>query len=128
MSTLGERIKEIRKSLPGKVSQTEFASMLSMSRDQLATYELDKVVPSPAAMQLMCTTFFISRTWLETGEGPMSTAPETPDEQVDERLANGSELAKACLRVIARTSDEDLRAFYNMFMAIDAEVKKTRSE
>ena len=47
---------------------------------------------------------------------------------IDEKLANGSEFAKALLRVIGSMSDEDLLVVERMFAALQSEMKKTQDD
>lgn len=67
--TLGERIRMIRKGIKPKMSQTEFASTLGMSRPAYSMYEIDKVIPPPATKKLICEKYNVNERWLETGEG-----------------------------------------------------------
>ena len=125
-TTLGGRIRFVRQNLPGRVNMEKFGAMLGgISAPAINSYELNNVVPSTSTIALICREFNISRVWLETGEEPMSIAPETPDEFVDEKLASGSEFAKALLRVIARMPDEDLQAVERLFSALRDEMKKS---
>ncbi len=69
--TLGERIKTIRKSLQPKMSQEKFAEILGTTRPALAVYEIDRVVPTNAFINLICLKFKVNEKWLRTGEGEM---------------------------------------------------------
>lgn len=66
-----ERIKAVRKSLSGKVSQTAFAEMLGTTRPAIASYETGSVTPNDTFIQLLCSKFNIDEHWLRTGEGDM---------------------------------------------------------
>ena len=73
MAELHERIRDVRKSLKPKASQTVFAEMLGASRDTIANYEGGRVVPTDTFIQLLCTKF--------TGAGSMHRSDI--DAQVD---------------------------------------------
>lgn len=74
MSTLGERIRAVRKTQKPKMSQTVFAESLGVTTRMIFTYENDKVVPNGTFMMLLCRTYHINSLWLETGEGEMIAA------------------------------------------------------
>lgn len=69
MEKIGDRIKKIRKELPGKVTQAKFGEALGVSYAVIASYELNKVIPPPATLKLLCVTYGVNQAWLETGEG-----------------------------------------------------------
>ena len=71
MAELHERIRDVRKSLKPKTSQSVFAEMLGTSRDTIANYEGGRVVPTDTFIQLLCTKFNVSDEWLRTGAGNM---------------------------------------------------------
>ena len=71
MAELHERIRDVRKNLKPKASQTVFAEMLGTSRAAIATYERGVVVPSDTFIQLLCSKFNVSEEWLRTGAGSM---------------------------------------------------------
>ena len=71
MSTLGERIRAVRKAQKPKMNQDEFAKSLGVTVPMIHTYENDKVVPNGTFMMLLCRTYHINSLWLETGEGEM---------------------------------------------------------
>ena len=99
--TLGRRLTSIRKSLTPKMTQTDFAASLSLTRAAYSMYEIDKAVPPPATIKLICMTYHINQHWLETGEGEMydmdsdNTAESLVPELVDILNAN-----PALLRVV----------------------------
>lgn len=71
MSTLGERIRAVRKAQKPKMNQDEFAKSLGATRRMQATYEGDVVIPDETYKKLLCRTYHINSLWLETGEGEM---------------------------------------------------------
>ena len=68
---LKDRLREVRKSQPKKVTQETFAESLGTTRNAIVSYELGKVIPSDTFIQLLCTKFNINEHWLRTGEGEM---------------------------------------------------------
>lgn len=123
--TLGERIKLVRKEATYKMTQEDFARSLGLTRDQLVTYELDRVKPQRSVLMLISQQYSIRLQWLETGEEPMRLPPNEDDEIVDEVLAGSNEFVKAVIRGIAKTPGgwEMMREVFN---AIQAELDKQK--
>lgn len=123
--TLGERIKLVRKEATHKMTQEDFARSLGLTRDQLVTYELDRVKPQRSVLMLVSRQYSIRLEWLETGEEPMRLPPNEDDEIVDEVLAGSNEFVKAVIRGIAKTPGgwEMMREVFN---AIQAELDKQK--
>lgn len=69
--TLGERIRAVRLAQVPKLSQSEFGEITGMTRAQITTYEIDKVVASDSYLRLLSLKFGVSYAWLKTGEGEM---------------------------------------------------------
>jgi transcriptional regulator with XRE-family HTH domain len=63
------RIKRLRKEL--KLTQNEFAAIITISSGQLACIETAKRVVNDRTIKLICDSFNASDVWLRTGEGPM---------------------------------------------------------
>lgn len=123
--TLGERIKLVRREATNKMTQEDFARSLGLTRDQLVTYELDRVKPQRSVLMLISQQYSIRLEWLETGEEPMRLPPSEDDEIVDEVLAGSNEFVKAVIRGIAKTPGgwEMMREVFN---AIQAELDKQK--
>lgn len=65
-----DRIKAIRKH--AGMTQAEFASALGLGPYGTANWEKkDPQIPTESMQLLICKTFGINKTWLETGEGEM---------------------------------------------------------
>ena len=62
---MNDRIKKIRKD--AGLNQSEFGSVLGVSRDAIATYESGRVVPDAAKRMLICEKFNVNPEWLENG-------------------------------------------------------------
>lgn len=67
--TIGDRIKEVRKAL--NYTQQRFADELGLKQNTVATYEMNKTVPSERTMMDIQEKFRVNITWLKTGEGEM---------------------------------------------------------
>jgi transcriptional regulator with XRE-family HTH domain len=67
MSTIGERIKDIRKQKG--YTQQKFAEALGLKQNTVATYEMNKTIPSDRTIADICREFGVDRIWLETGAG-----------------------------------------------------------
>lgn len=77
MSTIGERIKEIRKSKG--YTQQRFADELGLKQNTIATYEMNKTIPSDRTVLDICQKFRIREEWLRNGEGDMEIADTQRD-------------------------------------------------
>ena len=77
--TIGERIKEVRKT--EKLTQQEFADRLNLKRNTVGSYEVNVVDPSDRTIKDICDKFGIREEWLRTGEGEMFVQ-DTQSEQV----------------------------------------------
>lgn len=69
MSTVGQRIKEIRTYY--QLNQKDFAARLGISYGHVSGLEKDKDKPSETLMRLIGFEYDISLDWLELGEGTM---------------------------------------------------------
>lgn len=76
---MGERIKELRKSL--NMTQQEFADRLNIQRGSIASYETGRISPSNATVSLICKELNVSEEWLRNGTGEMFI-PMSLDEEI----------------------------------------------
>lgn len=67
MDTISERIRKVRTML--KMSQTEFAEELGVSRTHVSNMENGNDKPSSSLIKLMCVHYNIDETWLVEGIG-----------------------------------------------------------
>ena len=108
MDTIGGRLRYVRLSPEaGKKTLNEMSETLGISRAQLLTYELNKVVPSDAIMQLFCLKYNVDFKWLRDGEG-YSPFVEHEDEEsrIDQLMAGQSETAKIIMAEALRVLDD----------------------
>ena len=82
----GERLKEIRRYY--RLTQTEFAQKLYLSRNYIAVLELERKPLNNRIASMICDKFRVRLEWLLNGTGDMiqgNTPIPTPEEQ-DEDL------------------------------------------
>nr|DAX52343.1 MAG TPA: helix-turn-helix domain protein [Caudoviricetes sp.] len=106
LAELHERIRDVRKSLKPKTSQSVFAEMLGTSRDTIANYEGGRVVPTDTFIQLLCTKFNVSNEWLRTGEGNMYVDSETSLVDSLTKQMNMSAEQRKLMEIFLTMSDE----------------------
>ena len=78
MSTVGERIRDLRFSFEPKLSKRAFGEKLGVSLDVINNLERDRVNVSDSILLLISKTYGVRYEWLKTGEEPMYP-PETDD-------------------------------------------------
>ena len=106
MAELHERIRDVRKSLKPKTSQSVFAEMLGTSRDTIANYEGGRVVPTDTFIQLLCTKFNVSDEWLRTGAGNMYVKSESSLVNALASQMNMSAEQRKLMEIFLTMSDE----------------------
>lgn len=122
MSTLGERIRMIRKSQNPKMNQDEFAKSLAVTVPMIHTYEHDKVVPNGAFKMLLCKTYHVNPRWLETGEGEMADNKiDSLHELVEFRLAEHDEFTRRTIEQFLKLPQETREQIFQMMRAIVGE-------
>lgn len=77
MSTIAERIKEIRKS--ENLTQQKFADRLGIKQNTVAQYEMGRNIPIDAIITAICREFSINESWLRYGTETMKS--ETTQKQ-----------------------------------------------
>ena len=80
-----ERIKKLRKALD--LTQSEFASRIGSTQNNIANYETGRRSPSAAALNNICKEFNVNETWLRTGDGEMFV-PMSRDDQITDFMAD----------------------------------------
>lgn len=71
INLIGDRIKKLRGALTPKMTQTEFADALGVSRPLIASIETGRSEPTEMFIKLVCSTYNVNKDWLMTGEGEM---------------------------------------------------------
>ena len=82
---MNERIKQVR--LLTKLSQTEFAEKILVSRSAVCKMESGENSPSEQTVKLICQEFNVNEDWLRTGNGEMFVEL-SKDEQISAMLAD----------------------------------------
>ena len=104
---IGSRIKQIRKSLPKKMTQSAFGEQIGVSREVITSYEIGRVIPPEPTLRLISSAFNVNYQWLKDGIGPMYLPPDSDDEMVDEVMAGENEFAKEVFRAFAKLGDDE---------------------
>ncbi len=102
ISTLGERLKAIRKSQPQKMTQEKFAESIGLERAAYSVYEIDRVVPSPAVQKLICTMYNVNPLYLSGESEIMYMPPDEDEELIDAAFAGRDPVIKAMLLSIVK--------------------------
>lgn len=74
MTTVGERIKEVRRKK--NIKQKEFAERVCVSASYISKIESDKEAPTDMLLKLISLEFHISSEWLVTGQGSIAIFTE----------------------------------------------------
>lgn len=82
---MNERFKQIRKALG--MTQDEFSSKISLSRNFIAQIESGTKTPSDRTVSDVCREFNVNEEWLRTGNGEMFV-PEMKDDQITKMLVD----------------------------------------
>ena len=78
--TIGERIKEVRLSLPNKTSMEKFADRLGVTKGAISFIENGRNQPSDQMIRSICREFNINEAWLRDGIGDMKSAASRSEE------------------------------------------------
>jgi transcriptional regulator with XRE-family HTH domain len=102
---LQERLKTIRNSM--NLTQRQFAAVIGVSRDVVASWEIGRVQPSEAVLRLICKECAVHYDWLKTGEGTMEQVRETADiEKLTQIMEGNNAFMKAFLRSLVEMPKE----------------------
>ena len=113
---MNERIKQVR--LSAKLSQTEFAEKILVSRSAVCKMESGENSPSEQTVKLICQEFNVNGEWLRTGNGEMFVEL-SKDEQISAMLGeiqrSGDENFKYRLvSALCKLSESDWTALENL--------------
>ena len=113
---MNERIKQVR--LSAKLSQTEFAEKILVSRSAVCKMESGENSPSEQTVKLICQEFNVNQDWLRTGNGEMFVEL-SKDEQISAMLGeiqrSGDENFKYRLvSALCKLSESDWTALENL--------------
>ena len=117
--TVGDRIRQLRKSHSSKMTQEQFGEKIGLKRDVITSYELNRVDPPETAVRLICREFGVSYAWLKDGIGEMEEVPsdiQTLD-AIGRLLDGENEFAKFVFRKAAKLDK-------TVWDSIEAELKE----
>lgn len=105
MSTLGERIREIR--AREKISQLEFSQRVCVTQSYVSRMEANKETPTDMLLKLIALEFGLSTDWLFDGKGDMYVTSKDVFDGLDrfyqaEHLSGAEKSSKGLLEVLRR--------------------------
>ena len=118
--TIGQRLKELRKSLGKK--QTEMGRLLGIAQTYYSRYERDLVSPKATTIAKLKEETGVSTDWLLTGEGEMFSRKES-----DEVLQTLSTQERELLEEFRRLSEERQEIYCDRIKADALEERLKRS-
>lgn len=104
MSTIGERIKLVRKE--NKLTQVMLGEVIGISGAGVGKIETNVSQPTEAAIKLICATYHVEYLWLTEGVGPMMESMTT-DALVEKYMAGESPVAISIMKAFAKLPDEE---------------------
>lgn len=124
MSTIGERIRDARKSL--KKTQKEFSQSLDMSENYIWQIEKGLREPSERTLNEICRIFGVAPVWLRTGEGEMFV-PLSRSEELAAIFATvqvGDDAKSRLIKAMARMPDEAFPDFLKFIEGLSERLKE----
>lgn len=123
MIYLNQRIKDVR--LTRKLSQTDFAKKISVSRSAVCKMESGENSPSEQTIKLMCKEFGVNEDWLRTGQGDMFK-PRTKNEELLSFVNDVMELEddsfkKKLVNALAKLDTKDWECLENIASKLSEE-------
>jgi transcriptional regulator with XRE-family HTH domain len=129
MSTIGERIKGIRKE--AGLTQQKFAERIGAKQNTVAQYEIGRNVPIDPVITAICKEFDIQKDWLRYGLEPMRAARSREEEiaeLVGSALVGSNEFKKAVIKMICSRNDAELKALEDALRAVYENIQKEKSQ
>lgn len=125
MSTLAERIKEVRKN--AGLTQHQFAERIGAKQNTVAQYEIGRNAPIDPVITAICKEFGCNEVWLRTGEGE-PFQEESRQEQIMrfavQTVKGSDEFKKAFVSMLAKLDADDWDALAKIFNKLAGETKK----
>ena len=87
VDSVQERLKTIRKHM--NLTQRQFAELIGVTRDVIASWEIGRVLPSEAILRLICRECAVSYAWLKHGEGGMTERRKDANAEKVMRILDG---------------------------------------
>ncbi|MFH1513441.1 MAG: helix-turn-helix domain-containing protein [Bacillota bacterium] len=115
-----DRLKTIRKTM--NLTQRQFAELIGVSRDVIASWEIGRVQPSEALLRLICRECAIGYGWLKYGKGEMAEAREAVETEKLMRIMEGDNtFMKAILRGLVGLPKEAWEQMENFMESLQHE-------
>lgn len=125
MSTIGDRIKEIRKA--AGLTQQKFAERIGTKQNTVAQYEIGRNAPMDPVITAICREFNVNEVWLRTGEGEPYQA-ESRQEQIMkfavQTIKGSDEFRKQFVSMLAKLDVEDWEVLAKIYNKMAGEAKK----
>ena len=125
---MNERIKELRKALG--LTQQKFADRIGVRQNTIAQYEMGRNVPIDSVVSLICREFYVSETWLRTGEGEMFLPVDDDDELAQvmaEIKLSSDELIRTIIKSYWRLDDKGKAAIRQLVSDLEEAVEKEKA-
>jgi len=126
MTTIGDRIKKIRRELD--LTQQELADRIGIKRNTIATYESGRNAPIDAVISLICKTFNVREEWLRTGDGEIFVEMSR-DEQIATfigriQMEDGDSFKKRLITVLSEMTEDQWEMLAEMAQKLAGEKEK----
>lgn len=130
MSTIGNRIKTVRKGL--NYTQQKFADELGLKQSTIATYEMDRTAPSERTLTDICEKFGVDPVWLRTGVGDDPFLPVSREDRITDILskaiAGPSTARDRLIRALARLPDDAFPLIEKYILDAAADIQGEKKE
>lgn len=103
---MNERIKALRKELG--LTQQQFADLMKVKRNTVATYEMGRSIPSDSAIALICEKCNVNENWLRTGNGKMF-----------KKVSRNDHLANWFVTILQEPDESFKKRFLNLLSRLD---------
>lgn len=125
-TTIGERIKDLRKSL--NLTQTEFGEKLGTVANMVSMWEKGMRIPNERQLILISSVYSIRREWLESGDGEMFNELSR-DEQIAQFIgetlgAEDDTFQKRLISALSKMSVEEWEALEGLINRLAESTKK----
>lgn len=111
MSTVGERIRQVRKNY--NLTQVELGKLIGISGAGVGKIETNVSQPTEAAIKLICSKYHVNYLWLTEGLGPMMEEEDT-DAMVERVMVGESPLAISIMKAFVKLPDEEWIKFRDL--------------
>ena len=131
MSTLGDRLKQLR----GSLSQSDFAASIGVSQRTIGHYEKNERQPDAEAIKNICANFQVSPSWLLFGQEEKSPASAISKRQYSSQHTENTENSKKLPPTVGDSPTEEVtllasqvREMATMLMEAGREIQRLSRE